>query len=800
MRVQIEDDPYAGRVDTSRPLWEEVYAWPCRWIHPPDEPEPPLVVAYRCRFTLEQPRTVRLHVTADERYELFLDGERFGRGPERGDAVNWFFETYDVEPGAGEHTLLARVWSLGPQMAPTAQTTVHHGLLVSPQDEDMVETLGTGVGPWECKLLDGYTFSTPQRAGMTGPRVEIDAKTFDWGFKRGDADGWLPAEPGPEGVDGHRSRFASRGHGLKPAPLPGMLEERRQVGRAVYVDEPPSADTGQVRMTADADRPDEHAAWTDLCRGEGTVTVASHTRRRVLIDLDDYYCAYPELVVSGGVGSRVRVLWEEACYDSPAPRGGAKGNRDEFLGRFYHGVGDTFLPDGGSERLFETVWWRAGRFVEIDVETAAKPLTLERFTIRETRYPLEMEAEFDADDERLTRIVPIMVRGLQMCSHETYMDCPFYEQLMYVGDTRLEVLVTYALTRDDRLPRKAVRMFDASRIPEGLTACSYPSRGKSLIAPFSLWWVAMLHDFAFWRDDPDFVRNMMPGARAVTDYFLGCRNADGLVEAPRGWNFMDWVREEEWHTGAPPDGQWGVSGMINWQFALVLTQLAELEESVGEHELAVRARRLAREQAESCHEAFWDERRGLYTDTLDGRCVSEHTQCLAILSDLLPPERAEAVADALMAEPDLSPTTIYFSHYLLEALGRMGRMGPLFYRLEEWFALPEWGFKTTYEVAADATRSDCHAWGTHPLWHYFATILGIRPDSPRFKRVRIAPQLGPLRHVRGRLPHPRGFVEAEFEAGDGRIAGEVTLPDGVEGAFVGPEGTTPLSPGRQGVG
>ena len=32
-----------------------------------------------------------------------------------------------------------------------------------------------------------------------------------------------------------------------------------------------------------------------------------------------------------------------------------------------------------------------------------------------------------------------------MCAHETYMDCPYYEQLQYGGDTRLEILATYSL-------------------------------------------------------------------------------------------------------------------------------------------------------------------------------------------------------------------------------------------------------------------------------------------------------------------------------------------------------------------
>ena len=48
--------------------------------------------------------------------------------------------------------------------------------------------------------------------------------------------------------------------------------------------------------------------------------------------------------------------------------------------------------------------------------------------------------------------------------------------LSHVGDTRLQVLVTYANGRDDRLPRKAIEMFDCSRLTDGLTQARYPSR------------------------------------------------------------------------------------------------------------------------------------------------------------------------------------------------------------------------------------------------------------------------------------------------------------------------------------
>ena len=76
---------------------------------------------------------------------------------------------------------------------------------------------------------------------------------------------------------------------------------------------------------------------------------------------------------------------------------------------------------------------------------------------RERRYPLEMSSSFACSDSRLNEIQPILLRGMQMCANETYMDCPYYEELMYTGDTRLEALVTYLIANDDRLPRKAIR-------------------------------------------------------------------------------------------------------------------------------------------------------------------------------------------------------------------------------------------------------------------------------------------------------------------------------------------------------
>ncbi len=785
MRTLISQDPYVNLNEGQ--MWITRGIWPCQWIGCRDAGEPPFVTAYRKRFVLDQDVMLRVHVSADERYELFLDGERVGRGSERGDKNHWFYETYDFQVKKGTHVIVARVWSLG-TMAPYAQMSVHPGFILSPEGE-FIELLGTGIAEWEARRLSGYEFVNPGLTWGTGANLIIDAKQFSWGFEKGEGGGWSPVIPLQAGADGFiRNEFPPM-HLMRPATLPPMLEADRWVGVARFVSDATQsiAVNAQNNLTAELDQ------WNTLLK-KGSITLPPNTRRRVIVDLENYYCAYPEVITSGGRGSSIRVLWAESLFREPETK--TKGDRNDIEGKYFVGVGDTFKPDGGPDRKFETLWWQAGRYLEILIETTDDPLTVKSLHLRETHYPLDMESSFEASDPRLARVIPIAWRGLQMCAHETYMDCPYYEQLMYVGDTRLEVLTTYTTTRDDRLPRKALRMFDASRLNSGLTQSRYPSRVTQVIPPFSLWWVAMVYDYARWRDDPLYVKSLMPGVRAVVDCFLTFMNDDGLVQAPNGWNYMDWV--PAWTWGIPPDGDFGVSGVINWQLVWVLTMVAELEETVGELELSARARRLAAELAARTAAAFWDDSRSLFADDLAKQHFSEHAQCLAILSGQLDPARRAQVADALLSDENLARTTIYFMHYLFETYQLLGRIDALFDRLSLWFDLERYGLKTTIEQP-EPSRSDCHAWGAHPVYHYFASILGIRPGSMGFRTVTITPQLGPLTSASGKLVHPRGEIEVNFRVENGALQGSVTLPASVSGTLTYGPKRQPLKGGKQAV-
>ncbi len=799
MRILLREPPFDDPAE--RNVYNFRGAWPASWVACAKTGEPPFVTAYRKAFSLQEAAELRIHVSADERYELFLDGQRIGRGPERGNRNNWFYESYELPLAKGEHVLVARVWSLG-GMAPVAQMTVYPGFFLA-AEAPFTELLSTGMAAWEARKLNGYDFVLRRFSRFVGARFVLDGQKLDWDVESDKAGaGWSPVVVRDPGIHAHKANGHPLAHLMRPAMLPGMIEQRRTVGTTRVVADVPG-EPSAIPVSESASIAAEQKQWNALLGDGGSVAIPAHTRRRVLIDLNNYYCAYPVLRTSGGGGSSVRIAFAEALFGAPPPEEWhwplpkGKGNRGEIEGKFFVGTADTFRIDGGRGRKWEVLWWQAGRYIEVYVETADEALTIDELSLMETRYPLEMESTFSASDERLGKVLTPTLRVMQMCAHETYMDCPYYEQLMYVGDTRTEVLTTYCLTHDERLPRKALWMFNQSRIGSGLTQSRYPSHILQLIPPFSLFWVCMLHDYAMWRNDPAYVRGLLPGARAIIDSLLPYLNEQGLLRAPHGWNFCDWV--PRWaESGTPAEAEFGFNGQMNWLLVMTLGRLAELERQAGEEELATRWQRLSRRIAAAA-QAFWDPGRRLFSDDLAHKYFSEHSQCLAILSGALDQQQIEAIRPGLMKDPDLERTTIYFTHYLFETYRQLGEIDAFFSRMGLWFDLEKNGFRTTPELPEPA-RSDCHTSGAHPIYHFFATLLGIRPASFGFASVAIQPQLGPLRRISGTLPHPRGEIRAELAHDGERITGRIALPEGVDGVFVFGGKTVKLRPGIQRIG
>ena len=280
-------------------------------------------------------------------------------------------------------------------------------------------------------------------------------------------------------------------------------------------------------------------------------------------------------------------------------------------------------------------------------------------------------------------------------------------------------------------------------------------------------------DFARWRGDLDFVRALVPTARRVLDTFLLQRDARGLLRSLPGWNFTDWV--PAWTNGVPPDGD-AVSGVLNWLLVHALDQQATLEGWLGEAELQIRFDRLADELARATWSAFYAEEKGVLADDLAHRHFSQHAQTYALLSRRVPAAARQPLADALLGNASLTPATLFFRSLVIEALAGEDRAREAWKLLDLWFELPRLGFVTTPEQP-EPSRSDCHVWATHPLYHLVATWAGIRPLTPGGGTVTVPPGAPEGVSIGVRVELPAGSVEV-YQPADGapRVRSRETSP------------------------
>lgn len=725
------------------------------------------VYHFRKTFDLEKvPEKLVIHVSADNRYNLFVNCERVCYGPAKGDLKTYKYDVIDIAKylKPGKNVLASLVYNGGDDK-PLAFISVQTAFMLRAEDNNFKE-INTN-DEWKVYKNPAYQVISYSEMLFTerwfygfyacGGGDEVFADKYPWGWE---TDGfndsnWLTAEPlifdqqAPWNLVARNIAFMDN-HLVYP-------EKIRKV-------------TGATIPTGNWD-------------GKTKLIIPANTKASVLIDFEIFTMGYPELTVNGGSNSNIQIKYAEALYEEV----NVKGHRDSVNGLTMYGVWDTFHPDG-QRRTFRPLWKRTFRYVQFNIETKEDPLEIVSYVNEYSGYPYPEMATFESDNSRLNEIFEMSKRTLRMCSGETYYDTPFYEQLSYGGDNRpISAISTYNST-DDRLLREVMRLYPQSVNSEtGLFKSAYPSRFTFDMGGWSLAWIQSLHDYYYMRGDSAYIRPFVKNMEGVLGFYeQHLDERTGLIGTVKNESFIDWSMTEGSIPRPNEKKEIKQSALLTIYYAHTLDCAVRLFNQLGLHEKAKYWEDISKGIKVAVYANCWDEAKQLFRDYPDQQIYSQHTNIFAILCDVVTPAEQSGLMTRILTYDKFNEmASSYFSFFLFKAMQKTGQEDLIVENLGFWYNFIDRGLSTCGETGfASHDRSDCHAWSAHPAYFMLSSVCGIKPADIGFNKVIIEPHLGTLTSLKASMPHPNGRISVEYKVVKGKLIAAIELPKGMNGTWV----------------
>ncbi|KAL4938822.1 hypothetical protein BDV06DRAFT_231525 [Aspergillus oleicola] len=747
-------------------------------------------VLFRKQFICDSiPQNAPIHVSADTRYRLFINGHSILFGPAKSYLNEWNYETLDIAPylRVGNNVLAARVLrysplkegNMGMARAPIA------GFILGD-----VGVLGVSTStPWKCTPDDSVRIlPSSQWNRALGPAFLQINEEVDGGLAVGnwldtdfDDSGWLDAVQSTIKVPMLPITEPWR---LVPRSVPLLPETRRKFNGVVKID------------PAD---PVIEGTWRGLILRDEEVEIPVSTTTKVIFENEHLITAFLELSFKGGAGSKITIRCAE-CFEYPPQDGNPnpfarnKGDRSDSRGILL-GPDDTYTVAttnheptskvAEQETTYEPFWHRTFRYIQLTISTSSTPLFITGFTYRRTHYPLDITTTLTNIPALESQKWATSINTLLNCMQETYTDCPFYEQNQFALDSRLQMLYSYHLSPDDRLARKTINEFHASRRGcDGLVETHFPTPFPGVNIPiFSLSWVLMIYDYAMYAGDKAFVKKYLGGIDSVLDYFDSRLVTEGPWRGMVGrfeseddndtWAFVDWTKE--WsviepggdfkNLAVPPAyRRTGIATYNSLVYAYVLGKAADVCRFIGREGMAVeydgRAGHVNRAVVENCLRS--DSEGQFFLDGPDSPDTerSQHAAVFGVLSGAVTQDKGRSLLHRALS-PGSQDSYIRCSYaqsfYVLEAAVQVGIYDELRETLlQPWSDMIDLNL-TTWAESAAMPRSDCHGWSAVPIYDFVANVVGLRPESPGFERIMFCP----------RVKHWNGAGDGVFNLGIG---------------------------------
>lgn len=430
--------------------------------------------------------------------------------------------------------------------------------------------------------------------------------------------------------------------------------------------------------------------------------------------------------VTGPPGSTLDIGWDERLLDERRPL--------PFPGTLnpYWDQTDSWVLDG-TTRTISTIDSRTGRYLLL--ATWGKPIDIRGLRVLEERYPLQQRGAFVGPSPRLNAIWRVGVDTLYLNMTDAYAD-PLRERGQWWGDAFVVDRANQVTFGETALLRRGLLLM-AEAMRDGKPSAYAPSGQDANMLDYGMLWVLSMHDYLRLTGDITVPRKTYASLQAFIAYVQRYAHPEtGLLDIPVAhWSQTVYI------DSAAGDSRYGQSTAVNAMYYGTLLDSAAIAEQLGDTAQAAVWRQVAAEVKAQVNQRLYRPAEGRYSMSIRNGVAQRATpyaQAWPLAYGLVPPVEQGRVADALLAllrdDPARPGVEIYGMNWVLEGLGRAGRLAEAQQLIERTYGrMLDLGATAWWESFTANERYDSslsHGWGSSPSWFLTTYILGARQTGP----------------------------------------------------------------------
>ena len=149
-------------------------------------------------------------------------------------------------------------------------------------------------------------------------------------------------------------------------------------------------------------------------------------------------------------------------------------------------------------------------------------------------------------DEQIKRIYDAALETFMQNTFDIYMDCPSRERAGWLCDSFFTSKVEHLMSSKSTVEKPFLSNFvmnpQYGKIPSGMLPMCYPADhvDGNYIPNWAMWYVIELKEYFNRTKDARFVNALKERMYALRDFFKTFENDDGLLSRLKGWIFVEW--------------------------------------------------------------------------------------------------------------------------------------------------------------------------------------------------------------------------------------------------------------------